>query len=53
MCSDGILLELVDFKDHNEGPDELAEEELNQWTGPPASKSSVNAGFCPAAVSAL
>ena len=31
MCSDGTLLELVDFKKHNEGPDELTDEELNRW----------------------
>ena len=31
MCSDGTLLEVVDFKKHNEGPDELTDEELNRW----------------------
>jgi hypothetical protein len=31
MCSDGSLLEVVDFKNHNEGPDELTDEELNRW----------------------
>jgi hypothetical protein len=31
MCSDGTLLELVDFKNHNEGPDKLTGEELSRW----------------------
>ena len=31
MCSDGGLLELVDFRNHNEGPDELTDEELSTW----------------------
>ena len=31
MCSDGTLLEVVDFKKHDEGPDELTDEELNRW----------------------
>jgi hypothetical protein len=31
LCSDGTLMELVEFKQHNAGPDELTEEELDAW----------------------
>jgi hypothetical protein len=31
MCSDGTLLEVVQFQKHDEGPDEPTEEELNTW----------------------
>jgi len=36
LCSDGTLLELVRFKKHNEGPDELTDEETGQvgWKPP-------------------
>ncbi len=31
LCSDGTLLELVEFNKHHEGPDELTDEELDRW----------------------
>jgi hypothetical protein len=31
LCSDGTLLELVEFNEHNEASDELADEELDKW----------------------
>jgi hypothetical protein len=31
LCSDGTLLELVEFKKHNEGSDQLADDELDKW----------------------
>jgi hypothetical protein len=30
-CSDGTLLELVEFNEHNEESDELTDEELDRW----------------------
>jgi hypothetical protein len=31
LCSEGTLLELVEFNEHNVGPDELTDEELDKW----------------------
>jgi hypothetical protein len=31
LCSGGTLLELAEFKKHNERPDERTEEELDKW----------------------
>ena len=31
LCSGGNLMELVEFQKHNEGPDELTDEELDRW----------------------
>jgi hypothetical protein len=31
LCSDGTLLELVEFSKHNEGPDVLPHEDLDRW----------------------
>jgi hypothetical protein len=31
LCSDGSLMGLVDFQKHNEGADELTDEELDRW----------------------
>jgi hypothetical protein len=31
LCSDGTVMELVEFQDHREGPDEISEEELDRW----------------------
>lgn len=33
LCSDGTLLEMVEFGKHNEGPDDLTDEELDRWVG--------------------
>jgi hypothetical protein len=33
LCSDGTVMELVDFQKYNEGPDELTDEELDRWVG--------------------
>jgi hypothetical protein len=30
-CPEGTLLELVEFNEHNEGSDELTDEELDTW----------------------
>ncbi len=31
LYSDGTLLEMVQINKHNEGPDELTDEELDRW----------------------
>jgi hypothetical protein len=31
LCSDGTLLEMVEFNKHNGGPDELTNEGLDTW----------------------
>jgi hypothetical protein len=31
LCSGGSVMELVEFQKHNEGPDELTNEELDRW----------------------
>ena len=31
LWSDGTLFEMVEFNRHNEGPDELTDEELDKW----------------------
>jgi hypothetical protein len=31
LCSDGTLLELVEFNEHNDRSDELTDEELDGW----------------------
>jgi hypothetical protein len=31
LCQDGSLMEVVDFQKHDEGPDEVSEEELDRW----------------------
>jgi len=31
LCPDGSLFEIVDFKNHDQGPDELTDEELDRW----------------------
>jgi hypothetical protein len=31
LSRDGTLMELVEFRNHREGPDELTSEELDRW----------------------
>ena len=31
LWPDGTLFELVEFNKHNDGPDELTDEELDRW----------------------
>ena len=31
LCSNGSLMELVDFQKHTEGTDEITDEELERW----------------------
>jgi hypothetical protein len=31
LCPDGTVMELVQFQDHREGPDEISGEELDRW----------------------
>jgi len=31
LCENGALLEFVDFKNHDEGADQLSDEELDRW----------------------
>jgi hypothetical protein len=31
LCSNGTLMELVDFQKHTEGPDEITDEKLERW----------------------
>jgi hypothetical protein len=31
LWSDGTLFEMVEFNKHNDGPDELTDEELGRW----------------------
>ena len=31
LWSDGTLFEMVEFNQHNDGPDELTDEELDKW----------------------
>jgi hypothetical protein len=31
LCADGTLLELVRYANHNDGPEHLADDEINAW----------------------
>jgi hypothetical protein len=31
LCSEGTVMELVEFREHREGPEEISEEELDRW----------------------
>jgi hypothetical protein len=31
LADDGTVMELVKFQNHDEGPDELTNEEMNRW----------------------